>query len=427
MKLKSYFLTLLTAATLFSCSKEDNPGIELPDLTPDATLSLAVNATTKTKGEVAAVQAKDVISNLMVIVYIGDDFYTLKNVTLPKGETTLDKVEGIPVKSGNVKVLVLANVDTTAFKGKSLAEAREAVTVLSKEKHRNLTMSSNVMDVTLKVSTTNCLGYGSSLPADKYNCGSDPVKLYRTVAEVELSGLALKETTSFGTAQSFHLDSIFVANVKSKSGVVPASTTENWGGAVEANISENADWWYGKCGDIFGNYKEKEIGGSGGADKTFLFYENGSESAPSYYDESIYFGGSVADITVGRPLNPTPSTSYIGAFFYVYENASDKGKRTLLVVKGDYTYIPTGRREAITVKDRYYTMTVNENGIDAPDANFEGVKKHSLIKRNTRYKLSMTLAGPGSDNPYTPDAYAHISFQITVQDWNVIDIQSDVD
>lgn len=422
MKLKSYFLTLLTAATLFSCSKEDNPGIELPDLTPDATLSLAVNATTKTKGEVAAVQAKDVISNLMVIVYIGDDFYTLKNVTLPEGETTLDKVEGISVKSGNVKVLVLANVDTAAFKDKSLTEAKEVVTLLSKEKHRNLTMSSNVMDVTLKVSTTNCLGYGSSLPADKYNCGSDPVKLYRTVAEVELSGLALKETTSFGTAQSFRLDSIFVANVKSKSGVVPASTTESWGGAVEANILENADWWYGKCGDIFGNYKEEEIGG--GADKTFLFYENGSESASSYYDESINFGGSVSDITAGYSLSPAPSTSYIGAFFYVYENTSDKGKQTLLVVKGDYTYIPTGSTEPITVTDRYYTMTVNEAGAGK---GFEDVPPHELVKRNTRYKLSMTLAGPGSDNPYTPDAYAHVSAQIKVENWNVINIDAPVD
>lgn len=436
MKLKSYFLSLLAICILLSCSKEEIPGVQYPDLTPDATLSLAVNTGSKvTKAANADVDSKkDVISTLLVaIFYMGDSGTPQSGKMIKMAEATagtsgtITEVKDIPVKSGNLKVLILANIDSAWIKDQlgshepTLANVLSLTTSLDKEKHGALTMSSKVMDVTVRVSTRNYMGYGAVEGGENIYSESGEVpaiKLYRNVARVELVGLELLKYTKFGEAVSFHLDTVFVANVKSKSCI---ASEEAWG-AVEAIAGfAESDWWYGAEADLDGAKKMLE----GGTNQLFLSYNFNNEGRiPSYYQEDIFLSEKDIDIQAeGKKYERTSA----GPFFYVYENMKVADTpRTLLVVRGDYTYIPKGALEPVTLYNRFYTITVNEEG-KVLSANFDGVDKHSFVKRNTKYNISINLAGPGSDNPYTPDAWANMSAKIEVRNWNVVDMDEDVD
>lgn len=80
--------------------------------------------------------------------------------------------------------------------------------------------------------------------------------------------------------------------------------------------------------------------------------------------------------------------------------------------------------KTVTEKDRYYTVIVNDSRfIEGVNDTADG--KH--IIRNTKYFVDLIIAGTGSDDPYTPGAFAHVSSKIHVTPWNVVNINSDVD
>lgn len=438
MKLKHALLALLSASTLVACSTEENPEILLPVPTSDATLSLAVNTEIRTKVP-AENKNRDVISTLLVLVFYAGNTTSLQPgqlLTMAQRSVTdgsVTEVQNIPVKSGNLKVLILANIDSVAIKKQlgntplTLNQVLNLTTSLEKEVHKNITMSSQVIDVTVRIGEINEMGYGSAgRGVNIYSETSDSpaIRLYRNVASVELSGLTLLKDTKYGVAIGFHLNAIFMANVKSASRLASAGA---WG-EVEVDLTGDG-YWFGDEADRIGGYKNF----AGGTEKEYLYYDyNNVNDRESYYDHTLKQIGKYLDLKPNQPY-AAPDNGPIGSFFYVYENKESggiptpKGRQTLLIVCGNYTYIPAGQTEAVTINDRYYTMVVNENGFTASDADFTGVPKHNFIKRNTRYKLNMTLTGPGSDNPFTPEAYAGVSTKIKVAAWNIVDVPADVD
>ena len=115
---------------------------------------------------------------------------------------------------------------------------------------------------------------------------------------------------------------------------------------------------------------------------------------------------------------------------YVYPNQNGEtgvdGKQnyTLLVLRGTYTY-KIGDNE-VTEENRYYTVIVNDNSQGGTISGDE-VKKNVHIQRNTKYDVTVQILGSGSDDPFTPAAFAHVAAQVKVADWNVIEIDEDVD
>lgn len=401
MKLKSYLISLLAICALFSCSKEDNTGIEVPGLEPDATLSLAVSADSQTKTK--ADNPADGIKQLTVLVYIGDAYSTMKDVSA-ENNGDLSEVTNIPVKSGNVKVLVLANAGTdvkTKFEGKSLTEALQVKTAnLENEKDGSLTMSSGVMEVTLRASVVNCIGYTATPGEGKFSVKDDKVNLYRNVACIQLASLTVVKDTEYGSNASFVLKKTFVVNVKSES--LLASEAE-WG-TVEADATATQEsgrftfWWQGGWEDQTGTVLTNGL-----LKKDLLSYEFTESERP--------------EIPVGGSYTLTGDNAPIGKAFYVYENMkSRKGAQTIFVVCGDYTYTPEGATQPKTVSDTYYAVVVNDAAKSGKDK-FDGIAKHDFVKRNVQYNLSLTLNGFGSDTP-DPSTGVYVNSKVVVNEWN---------
>ena len=128
---------------------------------------------------------------------------------------------------------------------------------------------------------------------------------------------------------------------------------------------------------------------------------------------------------------PKIGTSYgplipLGTYFYVYENMlKQSDNRTLLIVKGDYTYEPVEKEKKVVLKDRYYAVTINKKG-ESVDLS-GGTPEHIYVKRNNVYNVILTIMGPGSDTHYDIQNTAHMSALVKVKDWDVVNQEEEVD
>lgn len=105
-----------------------------------------------------------------------------------------------------------------------------------------------------------------------------------------------------------------------------------------------------------------------------------------------------------------------------HNNSKLVGQRTLLVLKG--TYIDNNGK---VEKDRFYTISVNDPNRGYTLTEGEDVPKHSFVKRNYRYNISLTIKSSGSDRPYDPASEACMDVAVTVADWDVIEQNEDLD
>ena len=119
-----------------------------------------------------------------------------------------------------------------------------------------------------------------------------------------------------------------------------------------------------------------------------------------------------------------------GSQFYVYENtdnSNDSKNLTALIVEGDYSYYPSEWAESPTViENTCYTIIVNEEGKSAnygtsDEVTYDNVDKY--VRHNQKYIINLTIAGPGGKKPFD----AHVAALVTVEDWNVINQNGDVD
>lgn len=437
MKLRNYFLLSIVVGAASACSSDDVPDIPVVRV-PDAMLSLAIgvdgNLSTKGPADVEntnLVTLDEQIKSLHVFVFNSDGtFMSGKDSTLTHenegeqnvtGDTnkkfkTANQVLNIPVLSGNAKVLVIANGKTSAnnYTGtlNDLCLIAKA-TSLDEEVAGFYTMSSRVMNVSVAVDKTNCMGYTTSEIKTKdngqltfqENGDTDAaVKLYRSVSKVRFGNLTIKETTkdNIGTPVKFVLDTVFVANVKGLSLLASNSENAGWGGSLNAAITDKANWWYGAYPDGEGEYKVIE-----GTQKGNLLYAPNPDNVPS----------KIFAVEPG-----TTKTKTVDCSFQVYENQEGMGAQTLLIVRGDYTYIPQGGTvaDAITEYDRFYTIPVNQVFEGSTSDFASGLSQHSGIRRNIQYNINLTITGTGSTKPYDKDATACINVAVEVEKWGVV-------
>lgn len=436
MKLRDILMCLAAVSVLFSCSDDNGP--VLNEEPPQPTMmSIAVDA----DGTIIT-RADDptdaTITNMYVLVFKMNGELLIAEPM--KGEDTIsddsDPVTGenvdIPVESGYHKVLVLANVkDENIFNDKpSLATIQVMTTELSGELDGNLTMSSEVMTVDFQAGKKNKIGYSTMLTneVDVYpTLGGYPVKLYRSVARIQLSKLALANEAidpNYGQPVSFKLTQLFIANAKGYSYLASDAARDDLTIEVPDVIvrEEKGLWRYGDWAE----YTDGDV---------LMQIEENIETTPDVLLSYKYPESEEVLVDAGESQTDNEG---IGNYFYVYENEGrDIGYQTLLVLKGDYTYrrstslfgetanensydAESGTYE-YTAKDRYYAIVINPNGIEADKTSHDdNVLRHGHkgIVRNNKYILTANLNGPGSDRPYRPDAHLYFNSEVVVAPWD---------
>lgn len=426
MKPINYILSLASVCVLFACGNEDTPKEILPSvIEPDATISLLVNTGEKaqlksfTKADAPTID-DDKIARLTVAVFNAGayDGHTMGALEVLKtetaeGEQPITQVEDIEVKSGLVKVLVLANLPesllskfTTQGKIFTIDDfiGKDAeTTVLSDE--INVTASSEVYDITAQRGKVNCLGYTKSEVGNKTNgvsvspitLGENAIPLYRNVSRVLLNKINFTPKEQYIDA-SLEIKGIYVANVKSKSYL--ASKANGRGSVEVADITEDNFYWCGAFDEEIGSLKE----GKARNMSDLLLYT--PESSMILDSEKKQVDGD----PIGKP-------------FYIYQNQAGKN-HTLLIVYGTFKYKLNASDEEFQEQQSFYTVIVNEPG----KGSFEpGSEEHEYVTRNFNYNIELTISGSGSTEPYDKAISSNLSTSVKVLPWNVKIIHEDVE
>lgn len=452
MKLNISFLSILLACTFFSCSSDETPGVEVPERVYDATLSLTIKDNGKNIGTRANIGIDNIADKSALQVFVNKLFlavFDANGILVSTSETEAklnseDKYESalqineVKIPSGKLQLLLLANVDVPS--DLKAVDVSEKITIdnykalsnqLDKEKNGYLTMNSGILEYNAAAGQ-NYIGVSET--ADGYVIDKDPIKIVRNISDVLLYSLSLRPSSNYsGRSAKFTLKKIFLANVRGSSLLV----SDDYWGKVE---DQDAKWWSGYT-DKTGN-----LAASGSESKDFLCYD--VENAPTNMEEynrrfpylnhwwDLFEEGEILGASGSVEVIPERGLSYGGGYplgvnFFVYENMDSK-YHTLLVVQGDFEYIPEGTNDVIKYTNRFYTVVINKDGV-SDHFNKQGELEssesidHKFIKCNNRYVIYLTVAGPGSDNPYDEKANAHVSAQVTVKNWDIVDMEEEVD
>lgn len=455
MKLKSCFVLMCMMAAMLSCSDNDEPQIEQPKQPVIADVSLALAAQTADR-VLKTLKADDgtentigdgTISSLTAVVFVADESgvygksgYKTGDIVFMATKSFTEQVEeaqisGIGLAADHVEILLIANAESDLIASiSSLLDENKGIghnnketvfsktTLLSNEVEytkiggKGLTMTKLLSNIQL-LPGNNFIGF-----ADKGNTvtsgGISGTELYgnkvevvRTVSRVELNSLKLESSDKFESV-SFKLDTVFLANVKSLSGISDGRTLS---GGFEL---ENVEVAFNGKDDFYW------VGDKAWENETGIYKVGKAQSQPFLMAK---IDGN--KLLVNNSLDNTTLKGLKNKYFYVYSNlkgevpADNTGNNyTLLIVKGDYTHKVEGKD--VTLGDRYYTVIVNDPAFRGAGESGPG---YDHIRRNTKYWVNLTIAGSGSDKPYDPSAYAHVSAQVVVTPWTVVKIDETVD
>lgn len=459
MKLKSCFLLMLMVCAFFSCSDNDDPvNLTITPVVPDATLSLAVQTDNRVKTKGGFIDDDNAgtkptwdfeVRKLTAVIFNNGAYPDESNIPAggiaaiftqtyenPTDETV---IEG-EVKSGDIHLLLIANLDPSVLQKLTnsvnssnpqdrltVADVLKLATPLSSEtKDNGLTMSSEVLPLEL-VAGINFVGFGEKgeITVPSYGTGTEvygdkPVVLTRTVAAIKLNGVLLPEIPDSENPEyknvSFTLDSVFVANVKSTAGIGTYSnvTTIEQSPLIDGAFDPTYYLAPEKYALHTGTYKTGDA--------------KGDDSMLRVLDQPQVINAKPG---TNEQTTTLDWTNNIIPPCYVYPNqdgetdVTGKNNYTLLVLRGSYTY-KIGDSAPVTENNRYYTVIINDNSQGGTISGDEG-KTNVHIQRNTKYNVTVQILGSGSNDPFTPAAFAHVAAQVKVADWNVIEIDQDVD
>lgn len=454
MKFYSSFLTILSVFILCtSCSEHDviDDNTE-PEIVYDATFSLAVNRNEEVKSKAADNKALTIMNNnpnfigkLALAVFQNDKLVAFKEEK--DAENGVYKIEEVEVPSGNVKVVLLANVNVDIEyqkKGTELSKYQEMSVHLENEINGSLSMSSGFLNYSFSPGH-NYIGYSDSrgeISVDHdgtlivgSELAGEKIKMIRNVSRVSINVLYLKPKKEYEGVDkvTFQIKDFFAANVKSESKLILDKN-----GSVEMDKTGSDFWWCGNFHDAMGALKTEE------ASKVDMLnydvtnppanFDEMNEHYPFLNNDIVVCYGNIFgrdeknNMIISKMITYDPAVDYtnigyphieaygptipLGTYFHIYENKDLGNNRKLFVVKGDYTYYSEEGQKKVW-KDRYYTVIVNKDNLGKAD--------HEYIKHNYIYDINLTIAGPGSETPYDPQSSADISVKINVKDWDVVD------
>lgn len=396
MKLRNLMYATMIACAFASCSNDDVP---TPDNgNPDAqggtslTVKFDKAADTKASGD---------ITSLSMLVFNADGKLEVigTKASTPAVETGSDAVAHAVLTAGVKEVALIANYIVPAdLKGKTKEEVFGALNKTfdsDLETDAALTMNSKIYTgVVVAAEKKNVFGFATA-PTGYVNVegltGNDltqPVKLYRNVAKVVLNKISAKMTTDPNKPKysdpQLALKEIFILQGHKKTNLMG----EDWGQYATTNVD---DEWYSAY-EHTTDWLAK--------DDKYTLVENSTvpTGTPSWIKTTI--SGTVTTLTAYETINS----------FYVYEN-TDLDNKTLLVVKGDFSYQIDNAGTRKTESDRYYTIALGENfqvttgesNVASELLNLRGVTgkdgKYNGLYRNLQYDLTLTVTGPGYQTP----------------------------
>ena len=389
----------MIACAFASCSNDDVPTPDNGNPDAEGGTSLTVKfdkaADTKASGD---------ITSLSMLVFNVDGKLEVvgTKATTPAVEEGSDAVAHAELTAGVKEVALIANyiVPTTGEQSLIGKTKAEVFAVLNKtfdselEVEGTLTMNSKIYTgVVVAAEKKNVFGFATA-PAGYVNVGGltdtdlkSPVKLYRNVAKVVLNKISTKVAENSNKPRysdpQLVLKEIFILQGHKKTNLMG----ENWGQYATTNVD---DEWYSAYAHT-DEWTEK--------DDLYTLVENPTvpENTPSWIKTTIT--GTVTTLNAYETANS----------FYVYEN-TDLDNRTLLVVKGDFSY-KINDIDRKTESDRYYTIALGENfQVSAGESNvasellaLRGVTgndgKYNGLYRNLQYDLTLTVTGPGYQTP----------------------------
>lgn len=399
MKLRNLMYATMIACAFASCSNDDVPTPDNGNPDAEGGTSLTVKfdkaADTKASGD---------ITSLSMLVFNADGKLEVvgTKATTPAVEEGSDAVAHAELTAGVKEVALIANyiVPTTGEQsliGKTKAEVFAALNKTfdsELEVEGTLTMNSKIYTgVVVAAEKKNVFGFATA-PAGYVNVEGltdtdlkSPVKLYRNVAKVVLNKISTKMAENSNKPRysdpQLVLKEIFILQGHKKTNLMG----ENWGQYATTNVD---DEWYSAYAHT-DEWTEK--------DDLYTLVENPTvpENTPSWIKTTIT--GTVTTLNAYETANS----------FYVYEN-TDLDNRTLLVVKGDFSY-KINDTDRKTESDRYYTIALGENfQVSAGESNvasellaLRGVTgnggKYNGLYRNLQYDLTLTVTGPGYQTP----------------------------
>lgn len=422
MRLKKYILLSLVLCGLAACS--DDNSIEIPEapVLEKAQLALAIKSEKGVTTKAAEVSADAKVNDLTVGVFgTGWSVVYSGGVTDVADEGT-QEIGPKEVYAGAAKVVVVANA-SDAVKGELVKATTvdefigTTISLADEGLEKGLTMSSEVLEVTLIANTTNFIGYDTKTGditvneiSGKEVYGEGPVNLVRDVASIALAEVTAEKGDNYKST-GFVLKEVFIASAKGVSSV------------ASAGYWESIEKTFGFTGGGFG-YDDYRVG------QIFA-------TTPVNIDEGSYKKGTQTELASLLKKDEDASSAK-GHEFYVYENVkgevksgetglnADYANHTLLIVKGDYTYLPKGLADTeanyVTKADCYYAVPVGE------EVQIDGkTKKGFYVQRNYKYAISLTIIGPGSEVPYDPMITTNVSASVKVEKWNVKNIHEEVE
>lgn len=413
MKLRSLLLGIMITGVFVACSDNDEVPGKDPVTNDSATLSVQIaNVQTKSLGD-TEVDDKT-ISDLSVVVFNGTaDDAPVEAIghAIPKEGSTVKELT-MPVTSGNKKVLVLANLTEAQLKAMNLTKnatfssvEKARLAYSASEVNGTLSMNSAVYTVSLDPGVVNYLGYTKDQAQDGHylaNAGGKPVYLYRNVAKAALTKITLAPYDRYKEA-TLDVKEVFILHGHKNSLILGADGAA-WGttNLTDSYLNGAANADYAKWVAYMEDY----------ADKKIFNYIEGASSYSEYAPESNTNSFSEE---VSMKLSETTNSVDMANAFYLYENTDvdvEDDYCTLLVVKGDFTYIGEDGEEA-TSTDRYYSVALGVTGFTDPyslpenvaglsDLDRKGVKAFKGLLRNLQYNITMNIKGPGYTTPFGP-------------------------
>lgn len=396
MKLRNLMYATMIACAFASCSNDDVP-------TPDNGNPDAQGGTSLTVkfDEAAATKAVGNIKSLSMLVFNSEGNLEVigTKANTPAVEVGSDAVAHAELTAGVKDVALIANYEVpSTLIGQAKANVFAALNKAfdnSLEKDGELTMNSKIYeDVVVIANQKNVFGFADE-PSGYVNVEgltdenlTTPVKLYRNVAKVVLNKISARVQTSADKPKysdpQLTLKEIFILQGHKNTNLMGTG----WGEYATTNVDDS---WF----SAYAHNSEWVA-----KDEIYTLSESGvdvPEETPAWIKTTIT--GTVSTTVAYETANS----------FYVYEN-TDMTHRTLLVVKGDFSYQTSGEGRT-TLTDRYYTIalgkdfsvsTVSDN-VASELLNMRGVKaengKYNGLYRNLQYDLTLTVTGPGYQTP----------------------------
>ena len=372
----------MIACAFASCSNDDVP---TPDNgNPDAqggtslTVKFDKAADTKASGD---------ITSLSMLVFNADGKLEVvgTKVNTPAVEGGNDAVAHAELTAGVKEVALIANYTVpTNLIGETKEEVFTAALTMNSKIYTGVVVAAEKKNVF--GFTTEPTGY-VNVEGLSDNDLKKPVKLYRNVAKVVLNKISAKVTTDENKPKysdpQLDLKEIFILQGHKKTNLMG----EDWKEYGSTNVENE---WYSAY-EHTTDWLNK--------DDKYTLVDNPTvpDGTPSWIKTTIT--GTVTTSNAYETVNS----------FYVYEN-TNLTNRTLLVVKGDFSY-KINDTDRKTESDRYYTIALGENfQVSAGESNvaselltLRGVTgndgKYNGLYRNLQYDLTLTVTGPGYQTP----------------------------